>query len=82
MNHPIKIKTLGAQRKRLVLDFKTFVFENLWLLRENRISLRMKHFWLLGGEDQFEIQLSESEERVNLPHAEVSSYLRKWGNML
>ena len=49
---------------------------------ENKISLRMKHFWLLGGEDQFEIQLSESEERAKLPHAEVSSYLKKWGNML
>ena len=42
----------------------------------------MKHLWLLGGEDQFEIQLSESEERAKLPHAEVSSYLRKWENML
>ena len=38
----------------------------------------MKHFWLLGGEDQFEIRLSESEERDDLPHVEVSSYLRKW----
>ena len=43
-NHPIKIKTFCAQRRRLVVDFKTFVFENLWLQgkQENETPLTLR----------------------------------------